>query len=381
MIVSFMAGAGWRMAGQEDQQPRELLREPASATIDEETDDDEIATPPGLPAGLPDGTFSDYEQATINLFEKAAPSVVFITTISLQRDYWTRNVFEVPSGSGSGFVWDKEGHIVTNFHVIREGRKALVTLADQTTLEASVVGFSKDKDLAVLKVDADPEILQPLAIGTSGDLRVGQFVYAIGNPFGLDQTLTTGVISALGREITSLSRIPIRDVIQTDAAINPGNSGGPLLDSSGKLIGVNTQIYSPSGASAGIGFSIQVDVVSWVVPDLITYGELRRPQLGVSLYLTSSVRKLGLDGALVMSITPGSGAEKAGMRPTRRSRTGNIELGDLIVAVNNDRISSNSDLQLALEKYEAGDEVILRVVRDKKEIEVPVILSNSNSSK
>lgn len=227
----------------------------------------------------------DTEAATIDLFEKAVPSVCFITTLNVRQDYWSRNVEEIPSGTGSGFIWDKEGHIITNFHVIQGGDRATVTLSDRKTYDAEIVGVAPDKDLAVLKIKASEAVLKPLPVGTSHDLKVGQYAFAIGNPFGLDQTLTTGVISALGREIKSVNGRAIRDVIQTDAAINPGNSGGPLLDSSGRLIGVNTQIYSPSGASAGIGFSIPVDEVNWVVPDLIKYGEVRRPVLGVSLLL------------------------------------------------------------------------------------------------
>ena len=222
---------------------------------------------------------STTEEATIKLFEEAAPSVVNITTTAVQQDYWSRNVYEIPAGTGTGFVWDNQGHIVTNYHVIKDAYKAKVIMSDQTTYDAEVVGYESSKDLAVLRIKPKTD-LKPLPIGTSHDLKVGQSVFAIGNPFGLDQTLTTGIVSALGREIESVGGVPIRDVIQTDAAINPGNSGGPLLDISGRLIGVNTAIYSPSGAYAGIGFSIPVDVVKWVVPDLVKYGKLERPVLG-----------------------------------------------------------------------------------------------------
>jgi S1-C subfamily serine protease len=220
---------------------------------------------------------TDDERETIALFEQASPSVVYITSLSVRRDLFTLNVLEIPQGTGSGFVWDDAGHIVTNFHVIQNADRAQVTLADRSTWVAELVGVAPAKDLAVLRIDAPAAKLRPLPVGSSEDLRVGQTVLAIGDPFGLDQTLTTGVISALGREIESVAQIPIRDVIQTDAAINPGNSGGPLLDSSGRLIGVNAAIYSPSGAYAGIGFSIPVDTVKWVVPELIEHGELRRP--------------------------------------------------------------------------------------------------------
>src|SRR5687768_4690504 len=236
---------------------------------------------------------SSAEEATIQLFERSAPSVVFITTTSQQQDYWSRNIYEIPAGTGSGFIWDSKGHVVTNYHVIQNAYRAKVTLSDGSAWDAEVVGIEPRKDIAVLKIKADVP-LRPLPIASSDDLKVGQSVFAIGNPFGLDQTLTTGVISALGREINSVTGIPIRDVIQTDAAINPGNSGGPLLDISGRLIGVNTAIVSPSGVFSGIGFSVPVDVVRWVVPDLIRYKGVRRPVLGIELVPQQSIDRLDL---------------------------------------------------------------------------------------
>ncbi len=314
------------------------------------------------------------EQATIDLFEQASPSVVFLTSLKVQQDFFSRNVTAIPRGTGTGFIWDDQGHIVTNFHVIQNADRATVTLADQTTWQAHLVGAAPEKDLAVLHIDATAEQLRPIPIGASDDLRVGQSVYAIGNPFGLDQTLTTGVISALGREIESVARIPIRDVIQTDAAINPGNSGGPLLDSAGRLIGVNTAIYSPSGAYAGIGFSIPADVVSWVVPELIANGRLRRPSLGVELATSQVTRRLGLEGALVINVVPGSAAERAGIRPTTRNRLGAIELGDLIVDLAETPIRSSNDLILALDRRNPGDRVRFTLLRDNQRVEVDVIL-------
>lgn len=314
------------------------------------------------------------ESHTIALFENAAPSVAFISTSNYRRDYWTRDVTEIPRGSGSGFVWDTEGHIVTNFHVIEDADKAIVTLADQQSFEADLIGYAPEKDLAILKIKAKRSDLVPIPIGDSDDLRVGQDVLAIGNPFGLDQTLTTGIISALGREIKSRSGTPIKDVIQTDAAINPGNSGGPLLDSRGELIGVNTAIYSPSGAYAGIGFSIPVDVLKWVVPDLITYGKINRPLLGVQLAQQSLTSRAGIEGALIFEVEPGSAAAKAGLQPSRRDRTGQIELGDVIIRVEDDRITSNNDLFLALEKHRAGDLITVAVMRNEREVEVEVVL-------
>ena len=319
---------------------------------------------------------SNSEEVTISLFEEAAPSVVYITTTTVRQDYWSTNLYEIPAGTGSGFIWDEEGHIVTNFHVIRDAFKAKVTLSDQTTWDAEIIGREPRKDLAVLKIDAKAK-LKPIRIGTSHDLRVGQSVLAIGNPFGLDQTLTTGIISALGREIESVAQVPIRDVIQTDAAINPGNSGGPLLDISGRLIGVNTAIYSPSGAYAGIGFSVPVDVVNWVVPDLIKYGAVKRPILGIELVQQQSIDRMDLKGALVLNVTPGGAAEKGGVKPTRRSLTGEMVMGDLIIEVNDEPVESNNDLLLTLEKYQPGQEVRLKVKRNNQTTTLIITLGSS----
>lgn len=320
---------------------------------------------------------STSEEVTIKLFEQAAPSVVYITTTAVQQDYWSRNVYEIPAGTGSGFIWDEEGHIVTNYHVVQNAYKAKVTLSDQTTYDAEIQGYEPTKDLAVLHIKANAP-LHPIPLGSSHDLRVGQSVFAIGNPFGLDQTLTTGIISALGREIESVAKVPIRDVIQTDAAINPGNSGGPLLDVSGRLIGVNTAIYSPSGAYAGIGFSVPVDVVNWVVPDLIKYGKFQRPRLGVELVSQQVIDRMGLEGALVMNVNEGGSAAKAGIQPTRRDKSGDIVLGDLIVEVNDDPIKSNNDLLLALEKYKTGDQVKVKVKRRNQSDTIMVTLGSSD---
>ncbi len=231
-----------------------------------------------LRAVTPRGNLADDEKTTIAIFRQAAPSVVHITTLlNARRDVFSLNVQQVPEGTGSGFVWDQEGRVVTNYHVIQDADSAQVTLADHTTWEGRLVGEYPDKDVAVLWIGAPKEQLRPIPVGTSHDLQVGQKVLAIGNPFGLDQSLTTGVVSALGREIRSVSGRPIRDVIQTDAAINPGNSGGPLLDSAGRLIGVNTAIYSPSGASAGIRFAIPVDEVNRAVTQIIRHGKVISP--------------------------------------------------------------------------------------------------------
>jgi len=316
--------------------------------------------------------YTPTELHTIRLFENAQPSVCYITTKARRRSYWTRDVSEVPAGSGSGFVWDADGHIITNYHVIQGASRAIVTLADGEDYDATLVGVAKEKDLAVLKIDAPARALSPIPVGSSQDIRVGQAVYAIGNPFGLDQTLTTGVVSALDREINSQASVPIRGVIQSDAAINPGNSGGPLLDSRGLLIGVNTAIYSPSGASAGIGFSIPVDVVRYVVPDLIRYGEVRRASLG------ATYRQLRADrGLAFFRVDPRGAAAQNGIRGVSQDARGNLILGDVLTGVNGKPVTSNTDLFLALEKYEPGEEVKLNLLRDDRRVELRVRLGST----
>jgi S1-C subfamily serine protease len=327
----------------------------------------------------PEPDLQDEERATIQLFEHASPAVVYITSIALRRNAFSLNVTEIPQGSGSGFIWDRQGHVVTNYHVIASANAAQVTLSDQSTWDARFVGGAAEKDLAVLKIEAPANKLTPLPVGRSENLRVGQSVFAIGNPFGLDQTLTTGIISALGREIQSVSGVPIRDVIQTDAAINPGNSGGPLLDSAGRLIGVNTAIYSPSGAYAGIGFAIPAHDVSWVVPDLIRFGRVQRPRLGVELAPEMVAQRLGLEGAVIYRVEPGSGADRAGLRGLQEDRRGRIELGDVIVHVNDEPVTSSGDLLLILENKKPGDTVRVGLLRGNRRVEVPVRLGGPAS--
>jgi len=317
------------------------------------------------------------EKATIALFQEAAPSVVFINTSTFEKNYFTMNIAEIPKGSGSGFMWDADGHIVTNFHVLEGADKATVTLADQSTWNAVLIGAARDKDLAVLKIDAPASVLSPLPVGKSNNLQVGQTVLAIGNPFGLDQTLTTGIISALGREIKGAKGFPIQDAIQTDAAINPGNSGGPLLNSAGELIGVNTAIYSPSGAYAGIGFSIPVDAVRWIIPDLIRYGKIRRPTLGIEPAPNGFLRRLGKDGLLIVKVSAGGPADQAGLQPTLRNNRGNIILGDIIRAINDEEINNSNQLSIAIEKFRTGDEIKLTVERHEEILEVMLVLGEA----
>ena len=320
------------------------------------------------------GHISDAEHATVQLFQRAAPSVVFVTSLAVGRSPFRLNLTEVPRGSGSGFVWDEAGHVVTNFHVIEGGNAARVTLADQSTWDAKLIGAAPEKDLAVLKIETPAARLHPIPLGTAADLLVGQAVFAIGNPFGFDHTLTTGVISALGREIESVAHVPIRDVIQTDAAINPGNSGGPLLDSSGRLIGVNTAIVSPSGAYAGIGFAIPVDTVQWVVPDLIQHGRVMRPSLGVQTASAQITEQLGITGALILDVAPGSGAARAGLHPTIRDERGRLVLGDVIVAIDGQPVRAPGDLLLLLEQHGAGDKVRVTVAHEGQQRDVQVAL-------
>jgi S1-C subfamily serine protease len=324
----------------------------------------------------PRGDLAEDEKATIELFQRASPAVVYITSLAQRSDFFGANIFEIPQGTGSGFIWDDAGHIVTNYHVIQDASAVKVTLSDRSSYKAQFIGRDPSKDLAVLRIFAPADELRPLPVGTSKDLLVGQKVFAIGNPFGLDYTLTTGVVSALGRTITSFGNRTIEGVIQTDAAINPGNSGGPLLDSAGRLIGVNTQIYSPSGASAGIGFAVPVDIVNQVVPQLIEHGQVVRPYMGVQFFDDSLVRGLGLKGVPLQRVTEGGPAEAAGLRGARRSRSGQIILGDLITKVEDQPITSTNDFLGALEKHKVGDEVTITFMRDNEEHFVKLTLQS-----
>jgi S1-C subfamily serine protease len=330
----------------------------------------------------PRGALADEERTTIGIFERASPSVVYITTVQRVRDFWTRNVMRLPQGTGSGFVWDDDGHVVTNYHVIQGAQEALVRLADQRSYPATLVGVSEEHDIAVLQIDVPTDAPPPLPIGSSADLRVGQNVYAIGNPFGLDHTLTTGVVSALNRSIDDARGGTIENVIQTDAAINPGNSGGPLIDSAGRLIGINTMIVSPSGAYAGIGFAVPVDTVNRVVPRLITYGRYIRPTLGIQANDEWSRRLLGeqgRSGVVVLEVEAGSPADRAGLRGAQQTGAGRIVLGDVIVALDGDEIADFGDLANRLDEHVFGDKVKLTVQRGREIREVTVTLSDPGS--
>ncbi|MEC4672600.1 MAG: trypsin-like peptidase domain-containing protein, partial [Nitrospirota bacterium] len=300
--------------------------------------------------------------------------VVFITNTALRRDFWSLNTFEVPQGSGTGFIWNNQGHIVTNFHVIYGADSIQVILSDQSSYDARVVGVDPDHDLAVLQIQSPLKSLQPMKVGTAHDLRVGQKVLAIGNPFGLDHTLTTGVVSALGRTIKSLTDRTIEGVIQIDAAINPGNSGGPLLDSSGNLIGINTQILSPSGAFAGVGFAVPIDTVSRIVPQLIRFGQVIRAGIGVSLFPDSITKRWGIEGIAIARIETGSPAERAGLQGARETQSGRVHLGDVITKVNGNPVHVFDDLGRIMDRHKVGDRVTLEVYRNGRARNVSVTL-------
>lgn len=307
------------------------------------------------------------EDNTIQVFKHASPSVVTVTNHTLVRDRRSYSMQSVPQGAGTGFVWDQQGTIVTNYHVLEGARKITITLSDQSHWPAEVIGLAPDKDLAVLKIKAPVEALKSLPLGDSNHLNVGRKVLAIGNPFGLDATLTVGVVSALGREIESPNKRVIRSVIQTDAAINPGNSGGPLLNSSGQLIGVNTMIYSPSGASAGIGFAIPVNTVKKIVPQLIAHGRLVRPILGIDVAPQQWADRYNIEGVLVKSSISGLPAAEAGIRGLRRNSWGGISgLGDIIVGIDGRNVSNYDDLLSALEQHRPGDRIKVEILRNNK---------------
>ncbi|GLX77319.1 2-alkenal reductase [Thalassotalea insulae] len=322
------------------------------------------------------GDLAATEKATIDIFNHASPSVVFISTNKIVRSFWTRDVRKVPKGSGSGFIWDEFGHVVTNYHVIEGASEANIRLNDGRTYQASLVGVSPTHDLAVLKINVAFDLPPAVAIGTSDDLQVGQSVFAIGNPFGLDHTLTSGIVSALNRSLSADSDLSINNLIQTDAAINPGNSGGPLLDSAGRLIGINTAIYSPSGAYAGIGFAVPVDTVNRVVPQLIAQGKYIRPSLGISVdsdINTQITQQLGIEGVVILDVNPHSSADKASLRGAKVSRYG-ITIGDVIQSINNEKITHVKSLYTVLDSYSVGDTVSVGVLRDNQRLTVTVIL-------
>ncbi|MFT4823669.1 MAG: S1-C subfamily serine protease [Halioglobus sp.] len=337
-----------------------------------------------LGAGCADAETPDYlsfatedEANSTEVFSKASPAVVFVTNKALRRDFFSLNIQEIPRGSGTGFVWDSSGLIVTNFHVIAGAHRLTVTTQDQTEYDAQVIGVAPEKDLAVLRIENPPKDLVTLPLGDSSELSVGRKVLAIGNPFGLDTTLTTGIVSALGREIQAASNRKIRGVIQTDAAINPGNSGGPLLNSLGQLVGVNTAIYSPSGASAGIGFAIPVNTVRSVIPQLISYGRILRPIIGIELASDRWIKRYRIEGLPVVRVDPGLPADQAGISGARRNSRGDVLLGDIITHLNEIPIRTNDDYLSAMEALQPGDTVVLKTRYEEAEKQYKVRLTES----
>jgi S1-C subfamily serine protease len=325
-------------------------------------------TPPSPSARTED------EKNTIDVFRAAAPATVFVTQTQLVRSGYSARALEVPAGSGTGFIWDRQGHIVTNYHVVHGGSSYNVTLFNQKSYKATLVGGEPRRDIAVLKIEAPEEELTAILVPEEDvALDVGQKTIAIGNPFGLDHTLTTGVISALGREVLGFGKVTIRDMIQTDASINPGNSGGPLLDSSGHLIGMNTMIYSESGSSAGIGFAVPVSTIRRIVPQIIKTGKAEQVGLGIAILPDDVARRAGVRGVIVQSVQEGSPAEKAGMRGLSTNQ-GRISLGDVIIAIDGAEINNYNDLYNTMEQHVAGDEVKVSVIRDGNEVLLEVEL-------
>ncbi|WP_230530285.1 S1C family serine protease [Microvirga roseola] len=317
------------------------------------------------------GDLAEFELSTIRVFEAIAPSVVQVVSIPSGRGRMSRA--RGVGSSGTGFLWDTAGHIVTNEHVVANANTFAVRLASGDVVRAEVVGRAPNYDLAVLRVSRRGQLPPPVPVGTSADLRVGQAAYAIGNPFGLDQSLTTGIVSAVKRRLPTSGGREIADVIQTDAAINPGNSGGPLLDSAGRLIGVNTAIFSPSGANAGIGFAIPVDVVNRVVPELIRQGRVPTPGIGILIADEALTAQMGVTGLMIAATVPGSPAETAGLQGIEPEAG---QVGDVIVAANGAPVRHLSDLTNQLEKVGIGGTIALTVVRDGRSRTVDVAVED-----
>lgn len=314
------------------------------------------------------------EKNTIEVVKKAQNSVVFITNIQLVRGFFSWTEEAVPRGSGSGFIWDEQGHIITNYHVIEDGDLFNITLPNQEERQAKLIGKEPNKDIAVLKIEGNLRGLFPIKVGTSSNLQVGQKVIAIGNPFGFDHTVTTGIVSALGRSMPGAGGVTIRDMIQTDAAINPGNSGGPLLNSAGELIGMNTMIVSPSRSSSGIGFAIPVDTIKKIVPQIIKYGRVIRPGLGLSLLSDRYGQRLGIKGGVIYEVPVDTEAYQKGLRGLTRDRRGRLVIQDIIKEIDGKKVRSYDDLYNLLDDYKIGDRVTLTVERDGKTRKVELTL-------
>jgi putative serine protease PepD len=335
------------------------------------------------PPKITDPTTASDEQNNIEVYRALAPGVVNIHSTSYARDFF--GFVEPQEGSGSGSILDQEGNILTNYHVIEGAQKLSVSFGGQKNYAAKVVGGDPDTDLAVIKLIESPrEPLTTVALGDSDKLEVGQKVLAIGNPFGLDRTLTTGVISGLQRPIRARNGRLIEGAIQTDASINPGNSGGPLLDSHGRMIGINSQILSPSGTSAGVGFAVPVNIAKRIVPQLIRSGEVRRAKLGITTRNVEALKnQIDLpvqDGVLIWQVAPGSAAADAGLRGLQQTENGDVDLGDIIVGVDSQKVGNSDDLSRVLDKHQVGDSVNVQILRNGRRMTVPVRLSETSDS-
>lgn len=321
-------------------------------------------------------TLLEVENKTIDIYRKATPSTVNVSNIKLARNSFYGDV-EVPQGAGSGWVWDDKGHIVTNYHVVHGGNSFVVTFYnDSKQYKANLVGTAPEKDIAVLKLQEMPKKLVPISVGGSKELQVGQSTFAIGSPFGLDHTLTTGVVSALGRQIEGFGGVKINDMIQTDAAINMGNSGGPLLNSFGELIGMNTMIFSTTGSSAGLGFAVPIDTIKVIVPQIVQHGRVIRPGLGIAIVPDSMKKRImRSDSGIIISYVDEKGsAAKAGLKGMTQDNFGRIYIGDIILKIDGKDVNGLDDIYQILETKKIGDTILVDYKRDGKKIRVKVVL-------
>lgn len=322
------------------------------------------------------------ERNTMSVFEQSVSSVVNVSNMRIaRRGFFDLDPMTIPAGAGSGFIWDDQGHIVTNFHVIANGDTFLISFhEDSNQYEAELIGAEPRKDVAVLKLKERPKGLSPVKLGTSSNLRIGQKAMAIGNPFGLDHSITTGIVSATDRKIQGIANVRIHGMIQTDASINPGNSGGPLFDSQGKVIGMNTMIYSSTGSSAGVGFAVPIDTIKMIVPQLIEHGKVIRPGLGIGVLPDHVRRRFGIDkGIVITSVDPTSGAAEAGLKGIQQDRRGRYRVGDVILAINDKPVDVFDDIFHALEHYKVGDTVEVTYLRDSKERKTKIRLTAISS--
>lgn len=347
--------------------------QPASAAFSEKA-----------PADITNPAVATDEQNNIEVYRKLSPGVVNVHSKSYARDLF--GYVEPQEGSGSGSVIDAQGHILTNYHVIEQAQSVAVSFGGQKNYSAKVVGGDPDTDLAVLKlVEMPREPLTVVPLGDSDKLEVGQKVLAIGNPFGMDRTLTTGVISGLQRPIRARNGRPIEGAIQTDASINPGNSGGPLFDSHGRMIGINSQILSPSGASAGVGFAVPVNIAKRIVPQLIRFGEIRRPKLGINTRdveaLRTQIELPVLKGVVIWQMAQNGAAANAGLRGLTQTENGDIEIGDIIIAIDGEKIDNADDLYRTLDKHQLGDTIQVQIFRNGRRTTVPVRLTETPDSR